>query len=300
MVKIENSRILVLIATFNRKKYLEKVLQNIFEQVGFSCRELSILAISAGSSDGTDDFIINNYPTVKLIIGEQTWWWTECMNAGFQYALEQNYDFVLILNDDIEIDEHYFRILFNDYSSLAETCILGSVSLDYEIPHRILSSGSSSFNRLFLKPIPYHSIHSVKSADLMGIHPTYNLSGRGTLIPTSIFQNIGVYDQKLVQYGSDDEFILRARKSGFNAYISWNAVIYNHSKLTSYAAAHQRSKLKRFLKSFFDIHSVNSVRKQLYLYQKYGYTVLFPFYLVYFILGAFYAQYIKYKGFPNT
>ncbi|MCK6650276.1 MAG: hypothetical protein L6Q66_11530 [Bacteroidia bacterium] len=259
--------------------------------------KIDLLVVSAGSTDGTNEFVMENYPDFFLLQGKESWWWTECMNAGFNFAVNNRYDFVLVLNDDIDLYGNYLDTLFSDYYSLHETCILGSVSVDIEPPHRILSSGSSSFSRLLLKPQSYHYVDEVRNENLRGVHPTFNLSGRGTLIPVPILSQIGFYDKELVQYGSDDEFVLRARNAGFNVYISWNAVIYSHSKLTSYAAAHQKPSLKKFLKSFVDKYSVNSIRKQLYLYQKYGYSAFLPFYLVYFVLGAFYAQFIKYRGF---
>ena len=43
---------------------------------------------------------------------------------------------------------------------------------------------------------------------------------------------IGLLDENLVQYDSDDDFILRAKKMGIPVYISWDAIVYNHTKLT--------------------------------------------------------------------
>jgi GT2 family glycosyltransferase len=289
-------RIGIVIATHNRRELLDKLLSQaaaLAVPPGFS---ISKIVIVDGSTDGTAEMLAARHPDVTVIHGNGEWWWTRCMNAGFRKAIEMGLDAVLIMNDDVELRNDYIGKLLRDYRSLPAGSILGSASISVGEPHVIEASGTFAFNRVLLKFRPYHpGLQPLNDVSFKGVHPTYSLAGRGTLIPAETFGKIGFYDENLVQYGSDDEFVLRARRHGLPVFISWNARVYTHLYLTSAGTAYRKDRPGIFLKSFFSPYSVNSLKKVTYLYCKYGYRLLLPVFLPYFILGAVYAKYIKYR-----
>lgn len=284
----------IIIASHSRIVSLKEILKHIYNQedVKFT---IKVIVIDDGSDDGTHNLLNQQFPDAIVINGDGNWWWTKCMNEGFKKAVELKCDYVLILNDDVEIKTDYLKTLLNDYSTLPENSILGSASVSIEKPHKIESAGSKELKKWRFKFIPYYSGFQFIDEKFKGIHPSYTLSGRGTLIPTHIFKHIGFYDERLVQYGSDDEFCLRAKLNGYPVYISWNALIYNHTMLTSKGSAFKKEKLIVFIQSFFNRYSINSISKASYFYSKYSYTIFLPFYIVYFILGTFKAYYFNYK-----
>jgi GT2 family glycosyltransferase len=287
--------IAVIITTYNRKEYLCKLLNQINTQMLPSQINLIKIVIVDGSVDGTETMLRENFPETVIIRGTGSWWWTRCMNEGFQKALQLNSDYILIINDDTEIKPDYIKVLWNDYQTIPKGSVLGSASASLDTPHLINSAGTQNFKRWRTRSTPY--INGIKPVypEFKGVHPTYSLSGRGTLIPAEVFVKIGFYDEKFVQYGSDDDFILRAQKSGIKCFISWNAVIYNHMNLTSEGTAYRKDNLLKFIKSFFNPYSVNSLQKSGYFYRKHGYPVLLPFYLLYMVLGTMKAYFFKYK-----
>ena len=217
------------------------------------------------------------------------------MNEGFKKSIEFGYEYVLILNDDIEIQPDYLKTLLNDYSTLPSNSILGSASISINKPHQIESAGTKQFIKWRLKFVPYFKGFKLMNENFRGIHKSWTLSGRGTLIPVSIFNQIGLYDEKLVQYGSDDEFCIRANLNNIPVYISWNALIYNNTQLTSKGSAFKKEGLLTLLKSFYNKYSVNSLYKHVYLYNKYGYKLLLPLYLLIVISGTIKAYYFNYR-----
>ncbi len=253
------------------------------------------IIINDGSQDGTKDIVELKEDNHTLINGTGSWWWTKSMNEGFKKAMELGYDYVLVLNDDIEIPQDYLEILLRDYSSLPPDSILGSASISVNKPHQIESAGTYEFIKWRLKFIPYYRGFKPLDNNFAGIHKSWTLSGRGTLIPISVFDKIGFYDEKLVQYGSDDEFCIRANLNKIPVFISWNARIYNNTYLTSKGSAFKNDGLITLLKSFFNRYSVNSLYKQAYLYLKYGYKLLLPLYLIIVISGTIKAYYFNYN-----
>ncbi len=190
------------------------------------------------------------------------------------------------MNDDCEINSNFFFNLLTEYKKLPYNSILGCPSISIEEPFYINASGSKKFNRLLLKFTPYYYRNS-KIDDLMAITcETYTLSGRGTLIPVEIFNKIGIYDEELPQYGSDEDFILRAIKNGISVFITFKVYVYNHTQLTSIGSSYRKDNLIKFLMSFLNKYSVNSIQKQIIFYNKHGYKPFLPFYVIYFILGT--------------
>ena len=284
----------VIVPTHNRKNYLKAILVCISDQK-IENVILEIIVVVDGSTDGTFEMLATDYPNIHVIIGTGNWWWTKCMNEGFKKAIEIESDFVLVMNDDVEIKSDYLQTLWRDYSTISTGAILGSASVSIEKPHKIESAGSKEFFKSRLKFVNYYPGFSDFDENFFGIQPTFNLSGRGTLIPVQIFEKIGYYDERFVQYGSDDEFSLRAKLSGIPVFISWNALIYNHTMLTAKGRAFNQNSLISLLLSFFNPYSANSLRKTAYFYIKWSYKMLLPIYVAYVFLGTFKAYFLNYR-----
>lgn len=287
--------ITAIIATHNRKKYLEVILGQLYNQILPKNVSLSIIVVIDGSTDGTVEMINEKFPDVIIINGNGNWWWTKCMNKGFKKAIDLYADYILVLNDDTEIKNDYTTKLWDDYQSLPANSILGSASVTIDPSDLIDTAGTKDFIRWRLKAVSYLPAFTPIFPDFKGIHPTWTLNGRGALIPVSAFEKIGFYDENLMQYGSDDEFAMRARKSGINVFISWNVYVYNHLMQTDEGKAFRQDSFVKFLKSFFSPYSVNSFKKFSYYYKKHGYKWLLPVYLFYVFLGTLKAYFIKYK-----
>lgn len=275
-------KIAIVIATFNRCNLLKVLLNQINDLIVPTGVTLKTIIVNDGSTDNTLHMLRTDFPQVTIINGSGDWWWTKCMNEGFRKAIELDQNYVLILNDDNEIEKNYLVKLINDYNSLESHSIIGSASVSITKPHKIESAGTKSFSKISLKCKPYYKGFSLMDENFSGIHPTWTLSGRGTLIPVEVFHKIGFYDENLVQYMSDDDFILRAKKEKLKVYISWNAIIYNYSNLTSVGNVHYNGLIKIAL-SFFNPYSVNSIKKHYIAYQKHGLKLLSVPYVIFMI-----------------
>jgi len=289
-------KIAIVIATYNRCNLLKVLLNQINDLIVPTGVTLKTIIVNDGSTDNTLHMLRTDFPQVTIINGSGDWWWTKCMNEGFKKAIQLDQNYVLILNDDNEIEKDYLIKLIHDYNTLASGSILGSASVSITKPHKIESAGTKSFSKISLKCKPYYKGFSLMDENFYGIHPTWTLSGRGTLIPVEVFHKIGFYDEKLVQYGSDDEFCIRSNIKKYPVYISWNARIYNHTFETSKGSVYRKEGLISLLKSFLNCYSVNSISKNIYIYKKYSYSILLPIYLLILILGTVKAYYFNYKN----
>lgn len=288
-------KITAVIASFNRCSYLRILLNQLQRQDLPENVQLNVITVVDGSTDGTFEMLSKEFPQVQVIKGTGNWWWTKSMNEGFKLAQSNGTGYVLVLNDDNEIESNYLFQLISDYGTLQPGSILGSASCCIAPANTIEFAGTSKVETWRMKFTPYVAGFTPIDNNFKGVYNTYSLNGRGTLIPISVFNEIGFYDEKLMQYGSDDDFVLRAKKNNIPVYISWNARILNHAMLTSQGSAFKQESLKKFIGSFFDPYSVNSLKKTYYFYSQHGIKLLAPLYVLYFIAGTAYAYLFKYR-----
>lgn len=114
---------------FNRKNETQKILESIILQKS-KIRNIiiSIFVIDGGSSDGTSELISNSFPEVVFEVREG-YYWNSGMREAWLLALPQEFDFYLLLNNDVELFNSTFsnleKILYNN-PSIHEQIIVGS------------------------------------------------------------------------------------------------------------------------------------------------------------------------------
>ncbi|HXC05496.1 MAG TPA: glycosyltransferase, partial [Bacteroidia bacterium] len=250
-----------------------------------------------GSTDGTKEMIVREFPTVSIVFGTGLWWWTRSINEGIRFALHHHRpDYFLLLNDDSQIKPGYLETVLQEGEAAGPNCITASFSVTDEPPYRVSFSGVKAIDWVRLKKQSYYrSFEALEQLPTHGSYPTYALNGRGTLIPAPILLSLGLLDEKTFpQYGSDDDLALRAWKKGYKVMLSCSCVIYDSTRDTSKGAAFRRDPVPVFMRSFFTWHSVNYIPKQARFFYRHGIKILLPYYLIKFLAGTCYAYFIKY------
>ena len=206
------TKVRIMIPTFNRKSYLKILLEQFLRQEipGY---EVRIIVVDDGSKDGTGEMLQREYPGVRVVSGSGNWWFTRCINEGMRAAVPEDADFILTINDDVEIEDSYLKMILAAAESVARPCIIGSVSYTIEQPRRITFSGIRKVVWWRYKQYDYiKQFTPVEPSSLHGLVPSVGLPARGMLIHRDVIRAIGLWDERLPQYGSDEEYCLRANQ----------------------------------------------------------------------------------------
>jgi len=289
-------KIAIIIPTFNRSKLLEIVLSQLLEQSSeISSIKTEVIVVNDGCTDETEKMLNSRFPEVIQKKTEGNFWYTKSMNVGFIEAEKLKVDYVLTLNDDIELKDDYLINIFNAISKFSEPVIMGSTSVTFEKPTRVTFSGIKEIKWWRFKQDSYHKyLEEIPIAELQGEKKSALLPGRGMLIDMRIINKIGFFEPLLIQYASDDEFCYRAINNGFNVYVSWDSIIYSHHKLTGDGTPELKQSFISFIKSFFNVYSRNYWKKHFFIIWNYGIKILFPITIFIVFLGEFYS-YFKYR-----
>lgn len=289
----------IVIPTYNRSTYLRILLLQLLSQTNVENIEMIPVVVDDGSTDGTYEMLISEFPTVKVVKGSGQWWWTKCLNEGIKYLIThfKPYYF-LILNDDSQVEPNYINLLLMASERAGEKNIVGSISVTLEKPYRVSFSGVKKISKYtFIKKPYYKSYELLMNIPQSGLLPTYALNGRGTLIRSAIIKELGGFNERVFpQYGSDDDIALRAWSKGYKVLLALDCKVFDRTMDTSKGTAFRQDSPWVFLKSFFTRNSVNYIPKQLSFFYFHGIKLLVPLYILIFFLGTTYAYLFKYRS----
>ncbi|TLX75650.1 glycosyltransferase family 2 protein [Labilibacter sediminis] len=257
-------KIFVVIAVFNRKEYTMQCLQLLENQ---SFKDFSIVVVDDGSTDGTNEAIQNSYPDVMLVQGTGNWWWTKSMNKGCEEAIKHGAEVLITLNNDTLFDEKFIEKLVRLHHENPRS-VLGCINLVKKEQEYIFFSGIKKNIWWKAREVKYHKAFTPMVNDLSGLHNTRCLNGRGTVIPVSIFKEIGGYDEnKFPQYASDYDLTLRVQRHAYKCLISYDVKVYSFVEETGDGKSFVKQSGATFFKSFINPYSQTSL-KMWYRYYK--------------------------------
>ena len=283
----------IIIPTHNRWERLSCLLKQIEGQI-LKYDNIKVIVVADGCTDKTLIGLSEEFPNVEIVIGNGTWWFTKSINEGIKYAINFSPDFILTLNDDVELKNDYLEQLFKAINSKNDKCLIGSTSFSAGKTHLLTFSGIKNIIKWRMKHEYYHEYYSNGLyGNLTGIYESITLPTRGLLIPAQIFRNSLYFDESMPQYGSDYDFVFKARKLDYKIFISWDAVIFEYTKLTGQGSPILKESFYKFHKNLFNKYAKNFIKKDLKMIIRHYRTILLPITLSIYFIGLYYT-YFKY------
>lgn len=217
----------VLIPVFNRLAHTQRVIDALRAQT--LAKDLCILVINDGSTDGTRDFLAAQ-TDVTTLQGDGSLWWGGAIELGLRHVLSiaAPDDYVLFLNNDTWFAPDYVATLVR-VSREGGGAAVGSVIHEEDREDPLVSIGPRiNINRIavwdLLSELPAEERREPKP-----VYAVHALSGRGTLYPASLFrQHGGMRPRLLPHYLADYEIAMRfARDAKTPLLVSSQAIVFS-------------------------------------------------------------------------
>ncbi len=110
----------VLLTCYNRKDKTIRCLTSLYAAVGFCLEKMKfdIYLVDDGCTDGTPQAVSKFFPEVNIIQGTGELFWSGGMRLAWETALnsDKEYDFYLLLNDDVVLLDNVLTVLLNTHS----------------------------------------------------------------------------------------------------------------------------------------------------------------------------------------
>lgn len=194
--------------------------------------DYQIVIIDNGSSDDSLAIFNKHYqthPQVKIITTNSNLGFAGGNNFGIQYALKNNFDYILLINNDVLVDSDFLINLLRhtkDYDLLGPK-IYFAPGFEFHSNRyakkdrgRVIWSAGGQFdwNNIYGSHI---GVDEVDSGQFDTINSQVDfLTACCLLVKASVFQKIGLLDDKYFMYLEDVDFCHRAKLAGFRqAYI---------------------------------------------------------------------------------
>lgn len=183
-----------------------------------------------GSRDNTFFNVQLNFPEVVVLKGDGNLWWSGGTNMGAHHAIENGADFILTINDDIEMSPDFLDRMMA-VARQNPKYIVGCRIHRQDSRDQIWAVGTTLYMKgpeLFKLNFANQTWDDVKDK-VPNPYAVDCMPGNGVLIPRSVFETVGFYDARhMPHYHADSDLLLRAREHGYQPVIATDAVLYNH------------------------------------------------------------------------
>jgi GT2 family glycosyltransferase len=285
----QSPAVYICIPVHNDVELTLKCLMSISRQ---TYQNYTVVLVDDGSTDQTEERVKKEFPKTVVLKGDGNLWWSGATALAVSYALKNAApeDCIYTLNNDTELMENTLEKLVEAHRNHPKA-LIGTLNVVFEDKETI---ELSAFSRQMGWPMKDRMKKLTLTQDSLPHHKdvleVYALSGKGVLVPVSVFEAIGNYNATdLPHYHADTEFTIRAYRAGFKILLSTKARLYSHHKRTGIGTRATQTTFHTFLESFRTLRSPHHL-SSLTNFNKIIHGKWYQFYLMmdlFFITGGF-------------
>jgi GT2 family glycosyltransferase len=210
--------IAVILVNWNSYLHSRNVIRSLRDS---SFKDFDIVLVDNASEDGSGEKLRDEFDNLFYLKSLKNSGFTGGNNLGFQYALDNQYEHILMLNNDVYVDQHFIYHLRNYLDFHPDT---GAVQpLIYNHPERTkIWNGGGFFNRILAKSFSNRTFDS-------NINPKEIdwISGCAFMMRSSVLKETGLFNEKYFAYHEDVDLSFRIRGVGYKLIFIPQSIIYH-------------------------------------------------------------------------
>lgn len=206
----------IVIVTFNSEKHIKRCLECIEKDSSVPIKK--IIVIDNNSTDSTVKIVKDIKKNISLIQNSKNLGFAKGVNQGIKYSKSNYY---LLLNPDAFIQKNSLLNLIN--CSEINNCICGGKTTDmagneqgdhFRLPNLLVGIFDFTNMRKLLISDYWHKYFYYKDQKrIVDCFEVGSVCGGFMMIPKSIIEKIGYFDESFFMYLEDLDFCLRAHKA---------------------------------------------------------------------------------------
>jgi GT2 family glycosyltransferase len=205
------TRVVAILTAYNRRQNTLACLRSFFDQDAPGLA-LSAVVVDDGSSDGTAAAVSASFDHVEVVPGSGDLYWAAGMALAESHAVRSEPDFLLWLNDDVELDRDGLRRLVEQARALAgEAPIVVSGGVRHPVTCETTYGGVC---RRDWHPMRYRLVEPCSEPQLVD-----TVHGNVLLVPQRTYRMLTI-DGGFAHAYADYDFGLRLRQRGGSCYLA--------------------------------------------------------------------------------
>ena len=187
----------------------------------------TIFFVDNGSNDGSGDKIALEFPEINCINNQKNEGFTGANNKALKVILKQNFDYVLLLNNDTEVKPDFLSLMQASLDSDNNLAATQPLILDFPDKNTIWNAGGS-FNTFFgLSQTRYKGMMYKPNLKIETL--TEWISGCCILVKIAVIKEVGLLDNRFFAYFEDVDWSIRMTNLGYKLGVVPKSIIYHHS-----------------------------------------------------------------------
>lgn len=222
----KNTAVLFVVLNYNGWQETLPCIDAILEQ---SYQNFHIILIDNGSHDESLEKLtrFDSHERITFIKQPENLGFAGGVNVGIRHAIEHDYPYIVLLNNDATIAKNWLEILVSTMQKTGASVVTG---LLLESSGKKIESTGDSYSRWGL-PFPRQRDEPVSAARESEF--VFGGTAGASLYKTELFKDIGLFDETFFAYFEDTDISFRTQLAGHKAYYEKAALAYHDHGTTS-------------------------------------------------------------------
>jgi len=248
---------------------------------GTSYKNYDTIVVDNFSTDNSAAQLEKDFPSIILLRSDENKGFTGGNNLGFDYAINEGYEYVMMLNNDVAVEPDFLEPLVVKLDM--DEKIGGVQPLIYFYHDReLIWNAGSRYNDIF--GIPYILGYYRKDKGQLQRKKQKSIdwiTGCAFMIRTEVLKKVGVLKQDFFIYYEDVDLSFRIKEAGYDLAYEASSVVYHKTGMSH--------KSKEKLKEGYlnpKVHYLNA-RNRLFVLKEYTQKIAIPTVILYQIIYFF-------------
>lgn len=205
------NRIAAVICNYNKRAYVMDCIQSVLES---EFQDFDIFVVDNASADDSVECIREKYGgRVRLLVNQENLGGSGGFNTGIRYALEQGYDYVWCLDNDVLVDEKAVGELYRFMEERPDVGMTGSKVYHMEAPDYVQQYGIDICWDGYCCEAKYHNCP--EDGSMPEVVYSDAVAACSVLVRASLIKEIGPLPEENFLYWDDTEWGYRCNLAGY-------------------------------------------------------------------------------------
>jgi GT2 family glycosyltransferase len=214
--------IAIVILNWNGKENTCECLESVAK---ITYQNYQVIVADNGSTDGSVTAIAQKFSHTMIIENGDNLGYAEGNNRAITYAIEQGFDYVLLLNNDAIVDPHLLDNFMSVSESNPNAGVFGAKIYYLSEPQKIWFAGGKILPELLTSHEGFGEIDDKLLWE--EVRPIDYACGCALLVKSEVIKKIGALESKFFLMWEETDFCCRARAAGFECLFVPKALVWH-------------------------------------------------------------------------